>query len=380
MADVDIHRYRRFYLTVLAIVVPGLLGAGAVNIAVDPYGVMNSPMIARVNQLKPQQFSNVRLFKAADVIRLSPDTLVMGSSRTDLGLDPKHPALDHGQQAYNLGLVGPNMYEVKRYLDHAIANQPQLKTVVIGLDFFMFNAYKVDEGDFVDSRLGKRHLRLQDALNITLSIDALNSSYRTVSASFQSDAYYLYRDDGMRYVFRNSNESMRSRFKQSMQGYLETDAYYGSYRLSEEQLSYLQEVVELGQKHDIEMAFFISPAHAAHWEILAKAGLWPEFETWKRRIAEITPIWDFSGYNSITTEAISDDMQNYWDSSHYHESVGNLILNRVLSYDEEAVPTDFGVWLTPATVDAHLTNVREARKAWQAENPELMNWIDDISR
>ncbi len=380
MTTADIHRYRQFNLTVLAVTLPGLLAAGLVNIAVDPYGVLNSPTIARINQLKPQQFSNVRLFKAADVITFQPDILLMGSSRTDLGLDPRHPALKHGQQSYNLGLVGPNMYEVKRYLDHAIANQPNIKTVVIGLDFFMFNAYKTDEADFVDSRLGKRHLRVQDALNVTLSVDALNSSYQTVSASVQSEAYYLYRNDGMRYVFRTSTESMRDRFKQSMLGYLHSDAYYGSYRLSEQQLIHLQEVVDLGREHNIQIEFFISPAHAAHWEILAKAGLWSEFEIWKQRLTEITPIWDFSGYNSITTAAISDDMTHYWDSSHYHKSVGDLMLNRVLSYDEDAVPDDFGVWLTPTTVDAHLTQTREARQIWQTAHPEVMDWVDDISR
>jgi hypothetical protein len=364
----------------VAIALSTLVAAGLVNAAIDPYGVINAPIRAQINQLKPQQFNNVRLFKAAGVIHHRPDAVLMGSSRADLGLDPQHPALSSARQAYNLGLVGPNMHEVRRYLDHAIANQPDLNTVVLGIDFFMFNDYKQDESDFVASRLGRHHLSIPDLLNVTLSVDALTSSYKTVRASVKSDAYYLYRDDGMRYIHQNKPKgSAEERFKESMQGYLNADGYYKRYAHSDEQLRHLNAVVDLCRDRGIDLKIFMSPSHATQWETLHDAGLWEQFEDWKRDVVRLTPVWDFSGYNTVTTEPISDHMHHYWDSSHYRKETGDLVLDRLLGDPDTNVPPDFGVWVTPDTIDAHLAQNRRDRHAWMSQNPGDLKLVREIS-
>ncbi|MGJ3247067.1 MAG: hypothetical protein ACFE0I_13465 [Elainellaceae cyanobacterium] len=380
MAQDDSHPYQHFNLKFVAIALFTLFAAGLVNAAIDPYGVINVPIRSQINQLKPQQFNNVRLFKAAGIIHHRPDVVLLGSSRADLGLDPQHPALGSARQAYNLGLVGPNMHEVRRYLDHAIANQPDLKTVVLGIDFFMFNDYKQDESDFVDSRLGRHHLSIQDLLNVTLSVDALTSSYQTVRASLKSDAYYLYRDDGMRYIYQDEPKgSAEDRFKESMQGYLNTEGYYKRYARSDEQLLHLKAVVDLCRDRGIELKIFISPSHATQWETLHDAGLWEQFEDWKRDVVQMTPVWDFSGYTTVTTEPISDHMHYYWDSSHYRDKTGDLVIDRLFGDPDMNVPPDFGVWVTPDTIDTHLAQNRRDRQVWVSQNPDDLKLVRDIS-
>ena len=156
------------------------------------------------------------------------------------------------------------------------------------------------------------------------------------------------------------------------------NGYYNSYRFSEEFLNEFRLLVETCRERNIELTVFISPSHAAQWEALRAAGLWSEFEDWKREIVEITPVWDFSGYNSITTEPIADDMQHYWDSSHYRKEVGDLVMNRLFNYQVETVPTDFGVWMTRDTVNTHLSRIRTNRSQWASANSETIAFLNTI--
>jgi hypothetical protein len=361
-------KYKRYNFLFLTITVLGVSGFGCVNAAIDPYGIMNAPKIQGLNDLKPRQFANVRLFKAIDVIEQRPKTILLGSSRSDWGLDPGHPAFV-AKPVYNLGLVGPNMYEVRRYFEHALANQPDLKQVVLGLDFFMFNQYKVNSVDFDEKRLGQRFIRLEDLLKTTLSTDALNASIETIEASFQSDASYLYTSSGKRFVYGGKlKESMRTRFETSIAEYLNTEGYYKRFKLSQAFLADLRTLVEVCKARNIDLKVFISPSHAMQSEALRKAGLWSEFEAWKREVVKITPVWDFSGYNSVTTEPVSDRMTNFWDSSHYRKEVGDLVLNRLFAHALEQVPDDFGVLLTTETVESGLAQTVTGRAAWVAEH------------
>lgn len=372
--------YRRFNVTFLAFVLPGLTTIGLFNALVDPYGVVNSPQLSRVNELKPEQYHHARLFKAVGVMHNKPKNLLLGSSRSDLGLDPDHRALADGT-TYNLALVGPNMYEVRRYFEHALANQPEVKTVVLGIDFFMFNENWKNSPDFDENRLGQEKLNIQDAINISFSTDALKSSKRTIKSSLDSDAYYLYRANGLRYVYGNEpDEPLANKFEKMISGFLEGERSYTNFKFSPSFLDDFKQVVETCRQRNIELKIFISPLHASHLEAIKTAGMWSELENWKRQVVEITPVWDFSGYNSITTEPINENMKNYWDSSHYRKEVGDLILNRLFQIQEESVPKDFGNFLTAENIEQQLAKKQAEREIWENNNPNLVQLVQDLKR
>ncbi|NER32100.1 MAG: hypothetical protein F6J89_31980, partial [Symploca sp. SIO1C4] len=73
-------KHRRFNMTFMAVTLPSLVTVGLFNLAIDPYGVIDSPEISGLNELRTQKFHNVRLFKAIDVTRVEPKTLLLGSS------------------------------------------------------------------------------------------------------------------------------------------------------------------------------------------------------------------------------------------------------------------------------------------------------------
>src|SRR5919199_4573654 len=104
--------YHFYYLKFLAVVSVNLSLIALLNIFIDPYKVMNSPIIVGINKVKPELNNHVRLFKAIEITRLETKMIVLGSSRSELGLNPNHPALSNYQPSYNLAITGANMYEV----------------------------------------------------------------------------------------------------------------------------------------------------------------------------------------------------------------------------------------------------------------------------
>ncbi|HAC64211.1 MAG TPA: hypothetical protein DCF68_11885, partial [Cyanothece sp. UBA12306] len=116
------------------------------------------------------------------------------------------------------------------------------------------------------------------------------------------------------------------------------------------------------------------------WEAIQVTGEGKTWEQWKRELVKIAPVWDFSGYNSITTQPINDVMENYTDNSHYTEKVGNLVLNRIFSYQLDQVPDDFGVLITPENIDNHLKKINQKRKQWLENNQNEEQLVKTLKR
>jgi hypothetical protein len=195
-SDKSLARYRQFNLCFFLTVFILMFSVGLFNVAIDPYGIFNSPKITGFNNSKPEQWKNTRLFKAIDIIRIKPIAVFLGSSRSDYGLSPNHPALSSYQPAYNLSLTSATPAEIFQYLKHMLVNQNHLKLVIIGLDEFMFNSFNKNGSDFSKERLEKNYLTLQDALNTTLSFSALFASLETIESSKAFPNYIVYSPKG----------------------------------------------------------------------------------------------------------------------------------------------------------------------------------------
>ena len=255
------------------------------------------------------------------------------------------------------------MYQSLQYFKHTLSFQKNIEQVIIGLDFFMFNKYLDNLDNFDETRLGKK-LVVKDLLNTSLSIDALQASFATINAN-------LYLESASK-----SQESTMKKFRRWLTNFLNFKGFYKTYSLSQQQLDNFKNVIELCQENNIDYRVFISPTHATQYEAIDRAGLWPTFEDWKREVVKITPVWDFSGYNSITTETISESMKNYIDNSHYSQYTGDLVLNKIFADRTNSVPQDFGVLIDRSNLESHLQQIKLDRQQWRENNPlevELVN-------
>ena len=104
------------------------------NAIVDPFGMYRLMDVEGINANKPAIYTRIRLLKAYEVRRIRPESVVLGTSRVHLGINPNYKGwaalYDH---RYNLGFDGATTKEMYYYLVHANAEET-LKHVMLGLD------------------------------------------------------------------------------------------------------------------------------------------------------------------------------------------------------------------------------------------------------
>ncbi|TCV90246.1 hypothetical protein [Sulfurirhabdus autotrophica] len=390
----------------------------AFNVVVDPYGMYHLRDASGFNQHKSAIYHRVRLSKAYDVRRIKPGTIILGTSRTHLGIRPSHPAWpENGLPVYNLAFDGATTKEMYYYLRHAQAVKP-LKRVLLGLDtYHLTDAPGATRPDF------DAHYLLQDNswwsqiklvladLKILVSYDAFKDSIATIQSQNPAQPEWFAKD-GQRLgkiFFRQPWENYqilgpRGYFdeidKQEVRYKLEWRIPLSkspSGKLSPEiqpdqitSLAYIKDIIEFCRAHNIGLTLYITPSHAHQLEIAAATGEWPIIENGKRALVQLLaadaskhqakqafPLYDFSQYSTVTSEALPqlgsrDEMHYYWESSHFKENVGDMVLNRIFNAGE--VPEDFGVLLDSETVEKTLRNTRLQQKNYQISHP------DDIAR
>jgi hypothetical protein len=374
--------HSRYLRWLSAIFVSGIVVLAAFNFLVDPYGVWNTKVIGRLNAAKPAERDNEMMFKAADVRRARPATVLLGSSRVDLGIDPRHPVLSKLGPAYNLALMGGSVGPLLAYYKHALRLEPAPRRVVMGLDFFAFNRNFVPPPSFDATRLELDRLNGADIVASLLTRDAVVDSFRTVVASRRDPQFRAF-TQGMAtdtYMRQSARElGMPERFSSSTDLYLNSPTRYADYVLSDEAIADLAEIVRLSRAHNVDLQLFIPPEHVVLQEALRVRGLWDEYWRWKEKVAALSPYWDFSGYNAITTEPIDAGMSRYWDASHFRKEVGDLVLDRILGVDSSRLPEDFGRRITPADVTPWRSDTDNARQQWAAAHGNVIRWVQDIS-
>ena len=375
------------------------LGLAAINWKVDPYGIFQTQGLLAKGEIKPLLILNERVFKSVRLAREKLDVVVLGTSRADIGIDPAHLATG-GRRAANLATFDQPVNETLRLFELASA-QRDLKSVVIGLDFFTFNALRPMPSDFVtDNFAAIRPVQL--AFSVTTTLD----SWKHHQMPQPGDCCY---SNGARLPTPAVVGHYRSHFMNSEKMYLQskylpapTCSFAFSAPGQPPTLQDMRSIIALAHTRHIALKLFISPSHARQWEVIATAGLLDSWDTWKRALVQINteeaqrahhapfPLWDFSGYNEISTEAVplEGDMKRtmYWysDSSHYTPALGNVVLDRMDGINTAGVPDDFGVLLTPATLENQLAAVRRGhvlyRDTHREDEAEIVQMALDAAR
>ncbi|NEQ36347.1 MAG: hypothetical protein F6K40_08660 [Okeania sp. SIO3I5] len=338
---------------------------------INPYGVTNSPKIKGLNSSKPATVNNTRLYKAVDITRHNAKTILLGASRIETGINPNSSLLKAYQPVYNLGIPAASLYEQRRYLEYAVAYQPELELVILGIDLWlMANPRKTRQG-FSEARLKSKGLSLREFLDINFSIDTLTKSIETISSNNYRVKYNYYGENGL----RNTEYLSNIKFTH----WLGNPLNRKEYKINEFALENLKLIKEICQKNSIELVVFITPPHASHIEAVHIGGFGHVIPEMKREIVKIMPVWDFYSYNSVTTEPL-DTVTNYRDSSHMKTEVGDLILSRIFGDREQTVPSDFGVMITPDNIESELTKMSDIRKSWLGEQPETVKFLHDLKQ
>jgi hypothetical protein len=377
--------YRRYFLLVMSLTLGAFALTAATNLIVDPYGLWKIKELRGFNAAKSERRKQAHLFKTFDLRRPLPPVLVIGSSRTAYGIDPEHPALERLGGAYNAAIPGGHLTVVRSFLELALAANPgRVETVIFGADFFDFGekSFAMLPATFSERRMRPDRPLVDDVLTALLTLDALSASVRTVRSNRRDPDYQPFYANGQFTAIdmrkRAERRGMIHRFRGSLDLYLNHPERLGSFEWSEDAFKEFENIVRICEQSGVELRAFVPPTHAAHLEAIYARDLWEQFEAWKRRIASVTPFWDFSGYNRVTMEPMAETMSNYWDISHYRSGVGDLVLSRMFD-GEGAIPADgFGWRVTETNLQAALDAALARRSLWRVASPDVLELIETI--
>lgn len=289
-----------------------------------------------------------------------------------------------GYRAYNAALKAGSLFEMRRLAEFAVRAQ-QLKIAVIGLDFFAFNALATVADDYDESVLAESTNPFS-LLRHALSLSTLRAAQATVQWNMQGIARRC-ADNGYGKMYGDVQDT-RLAFNAIQARYIANPAIYGDYTLSRSHLQDFEQILRLFVSHGVRVYPFISPKHATHMIVIAELGLLPQFEAWEREVTnivdrvnkELNPaerivLWDFAGFNSVTTERVPNEgdaraMLGYRDSSHYRSIIGDNMLARMFgNASANPIPSDFGTIVTSANVDEVLARNRRLAASYEKSEP-----------
>ena len=98
----------------------------------------------------------------------------------------------------------------------------------------------------------------------------------------------------------------------------------------------------------MELIAFVAPVTEYELEMIRQNGRWPEFQHWKRFVADHIDYTDFSGYNGV---ARSDRM--FIDAWHMEPAVGAVIMRRLLGLSDCDCADAAVVWNSALPMTAH---------------------------
>lgn len=381
-------RYFRHFCLASLLLTAALAGF---NYRVDPYAIYQEYL----NDGTPIRVMNERIFKTVKLARTHSDVVFIGSSRTDIGIGREQPALA-SKQLSNLATFGQPILETRRLFELAV-REGKPHTVVIGLDFFAFNAFFVPPPDYVDENYAelRRASLLLSISTLSDSIEKYNHPQPSSGDCCYSNGFRLLTDPAY-LIGKYQHYFSSSELMFLTKNYLPYPQCAFSFTTLEHSESStfddLNAILKLAHLHHVDLHLFISPSHALQWETLAASGLWKDWEYWKRQLVALNeqsaaetgeqafPLWDFSGYDEVSSEDLPDKetsglMKNYSDSSHYTPALGERVVTQLFNG-----MSNWGVKLISANLESELARIRNARQSYRSTHTRDVADIEALAR
>lgn len=360
----------------------------AITFSVDPYGIFGSPTVPRFNEKKYYSLDRI-----ANSIRLTHDsftTIIFGTSRTLVGMDTKDSAFK-GEHVFNASMSGTGIEELYKVFNYALNRQQDLESIVYGVDFLTFSDKRTVHKQFKESLYNDEGSRMQTYLRVLFSMKALEASIETVVKNIRSEPAIVI--DG--YISKeNIDVNHRKLFREILENnFLVGRETYGCYNYDSKRMKIFGDMLRKAVQREVTIYLFISPLHARHYYALKSLGLINEYKSWIIKLvrevekvrqehdAEIN-LWDFGGFNSVTTEAVPSDektkMSFYWESSHYKKQVGSVILKTMKSRTQQT--PGFGVLLNENNVMNRLYQMEHGLREYIDKNHDEVEEIDALYR
>jgi hypothetical protein len=344
--------HRKWLLTTLFLVILFSTMVVAVNFYVDHHAVRLS-LFSGSNKIQQTVYPdgiNQHMFNPELIFR-NPDkfdSFLFGSSRTAVIDVSQISAGRFYNMSYSLGLPEQHLAILRAFIKRGI----RIRSVVIGLDEYCFSLPAAARqkhlirimhpdigGPSRPEIFGMYFFRKPSINELARWRDRVlygKSEGRIIISSLGVNLGWRQKERIIEATDKPIFEFSVSKYEPVSYGRKEMDEAFAS----------IEDLIALSQTHHFALTFFITPFYSQLYLNNAEALL-----SAKERLAKLTDYYDFSGFNSVTTNAM-----NYYEESHYRYRVGDMIIARIFGRDAVKLSDDFGVLVTHQNIGRHLEN------------------------
>jgi len=363
---------------------------------IDPFQYFGAPRIEGVNAVKSRLRFFEREVKPTVLKRDQPESVILGSSVAEIGLDPLHPALTRSGagKSFNFAFAGAPWKEAFCTLEYVLAHT-DAKRIVFGM---VPQAMPAEDCSRLLAAMDENHLA-----EILVSPQAVQHSIKTLRSQNPREPQ-RHTPEG-RYLFFRDDPQVEHRARVFFAEFL-----HGKTGCSEEQLrsslvnpapplivdrsqpfdtSGLARILGWISGRDIQLKIVLYPRHVvgAEAEYLCGEGLarWQAMyriveyiELHPPRPPASIEVWDFQGYGPQFTEPLGGGILTYWqDPIHFNPELGDAMLDAMFGLTPPGADpvTAFGYRVRSATLAARYRWLSEQRATYLQTHPETWNTL-----
>ena len=371
--------YKKFLITFGITGALLFLAVISFNIVTNPYGIYRLPgSVVGLNRYPEQGEAMERMAKPLHAAAYKPETVIVGNSLINIGINPDDYEQVTGRRTYNLSVDSARPYEVRRYVEHMLATDKNLKEVIVAVDITA--AYPVEkfQAGFDEQQIGLSFQSPAAFAKAALSVDAVKaglSSFRLNRS--QRIEYPSHYQSGM----ISDGQQERNYGPIWFYKFLQLNLRTGSERnrsLAMDSLDEYRQMQRMCAEHGVEFRLFVPPmsalAMAAYADFYGEGAM----ETFLRELAGIAPCCDFSGIGPWNEQASPDAKGAFWDAHHMKPELGKHVMSVLGGQEAPAGWEGFGVWLQEQDIHAYALAKQRERTAWCQEHPKLWHEVTHL--
>ncbi|WP_371187602.1 hypothetical protein [Thalassotalea maritima] len=310
-----------------------------INIVINPFDIFNIGRFDKINKIKPYISDRVRTTKLYQPFFNNINTLIIGNSRVEMGLNPQDFPKDIFANTYNLGLPGVGIVKQLQYADRVLAEN-DVQYIFLSLDFVDF-LHRNPPAGRATTHAELKVNEITDKLAAIFSLDALIASLNT---TLQQDKQYsnrmsngfnpaldflpVLKYEGEQVLFQQKIDALYKQIRQR--------TWYGEFQHLNPNSDYhvLQRFIEKHEKAQIFV--FINGYHRDYYQVIDNLALTNAFEDWrqllKNNIAENCHFYDFTELAKELSNVLDDNNnhQYFWEPAHYKQNFGKLMIDKML--------------------------------------------------
>ena len=329
-----------------------LLGMGGFNYYIDPLWCFSHS-----NQYNSIQMPFDERQQKTNQVRFAPfdyNTLLLGSSRVTY--INQHDFTGH--KTYNYAVSLMDLQDYYDFIEYAkVRHGGEFDCIILGMDFYSTNRNmtnnKARPAHYYIDRSGEFAYRFKTLL----SRDVFKYSwqnYRNSTRGVPMDG--AYDRNNIKNLTLISAETKAPKIKANQDKY--RNVVYADY-VYEDVPEILTRIKE-ANPHTRFMVF-TTPESWPLFEVMVDEGLFSYYKKWLTDMVDV-----FGGvYNFNYPNAVTLDLDKYYDASHIYPATGTLLAHRLVGQPDPKLPPDFGVLVTRANLARHLEMVQgriEAQK------------------